>query len=173
MPRPLIAADAASPATTNAAVVYEPDMTNWPASMPVSNWASALASHATAAAGSPITAVPWPVPTVVSFTTRVAVVSGSDGACEIGTHSPSTTASELALSAIVSASVMRQLAIRLSTISSAGATASVAAMTSSAVTPGPRSGARIRNATSGSTRGAQNAVTGTAAPLGSTMLSRM
>jgi hypothetical protein len=65
--------------------VYEPDMTNWPASMPVSNWASALANHATAAAGWSITAVPWPLPTVVSFITRVAVVSGSDGACEIGT----------------------------------------------------------------------------------------
>ena len=113
------------------------------------------------------------MPTTVSFTTSVAVVSGSGGRLRIGTHSPNTTAPELALSAIVSASVMRQSAIRLSTISNAGATASVAAITSSTVTPGPRSGARSRNATSGSTRGAQKAVTGTSAPLGSTMLSRM
>ena len=34
-PIPLIVADARSPATTNDAVVYEPDITNWPASMPV------------------------------------------------------------------------------------------------------------------------------------------
>ena len=45
------------------------------------------------------------------------------------------------MSAIVSASVMRQSAIRLSTISNAAATASVAASTSSTVTPGPCSGA--------------------------------
>jgi hypothetical protein len=98
-------------------------------------------------------------------------VSGSGGTSEIGTHGPSTTAPELALSATVSANVIRQSAIRLSTISSAVATAVVAASTSATVTPGPRRGARSRKATSGSTRGAQNFARGTEPPSGTTMRS--
>ncbi|MEU5592989.1 hypothetical protein [Streptomyces sp. NPDC020298] len=76
----------------------------------------------------------------------------------VATRSPSTTRStrtELALSATVSTSVIFQSRIRLSTISTAGATASVAPSTSSTVTPGPRSGSARRKQISGSMRGAQ------------------
>ena len=58
VPSPSMVADAASPACTNAAVVNEPDMMNWPATISVPNGTSALASQATAAAGSPSTAEP-------------------------------------------------------------------------------------------------------------------
>jgi hypothetical protein len=57
-----------------------------------------------------------------------------------GSHGPITTPAELALSAIVSANVIFQSAIRLSMISIDGATTSVAAKTSSMVIPGPTNG---------------------------------
>ncbi len=69
---------------------------------------------------------------------------------------PSTTWPEEALSAMVSTMPIRQSAMRLSITSSAGATASVAARTSSIVRAAPASGARSLKAISASTRGARN-----------------
>jgi hypothetical protein len=58
-----------------------------------------------------------------------------------------------ALSAIVSTNLMRQSAMRLATISTPSAQASVAATTSSVVVFAEDNSSRIRNATSPSIRG--------------------
>ena len=82
------------------------------------------------------------------------------------TAGPSTMPPLLARSAMVSASLIFQSAIRLSTISSAATAPLTAAATSSAVQSGPRRSSRSTRAISASTRGAMKSAARSTAPSG-------
>ena len=159
------------PAATSTARHKAPGMIMLPAARVWPNSASLLASHATGSAGWPSTAAPTPFSTAVPFFSSVMPTFARSHAAGEDFSAPSTTRADDALSAIVSASVIFQSRIRVSMISSAGVTYSAAAITSSRVTPGPRSSRDSTNAISGSTRGSISELTRHSPPLARTMSS--
>ena len=128
-----------------------------------------LASQATAVAGWPSTAALTPV-SVMSPLSHSTAGTIRESRASRGTGSPRTNAFDEALSAIVSTMPMRQSAMRLSMISTAGRNAAVAASTSSTVQSGPLNGAPRTNATSTSTRGRMHDPTPIVPPLGTSIV---
>ena len=112
-----------SPAATGTIRVHEPGMITCPGSSVTPNWATLLASQATAMTGLPSTAPLQPVSTISPFLRSVAPMQCrvDVGRRRVG-RPPSTSAADEALSAMVSWILIFQSGTRESTISMDGST---------------------------------------------------
>src|SRR6478752_5518072 len=160
LPSPANVAVKVSPAATADMAQTAPGSTTWPASRVTPRAPTVLASQTRELTGEPRTAPPAPVPTTSPLRWKVAPARRRSTAPTSVGVDPSTTAPELALSAMVSNRRIFQSWIRLSTISRAGSTKSTARSASCTVTPGPLSGFFSTKAISGSMRGWTNRSTG-------------
>jgi hypothetical protein len=131
------------------------------------------ASHSTASTGSPRQAAPVPL-LIVAPESSASVISTPrrSRSPSLVVVSPSTNSPLDALSATVSANVMSQPAIRLSTISSAGTTSSTAARTVPASRSAASRSADRTNAISASILGCISRVESTTAPAATRMSSK-
>ena len=152
----------------------EPERMTFPGSMLTPNSWSLLASQATALIGLPMTACADPDSIVSPLMSSDALTLRTSMSVSVIGRPPSTTSPHAAASEMLSTSIFLPRPLyRLSTISSAGSTKSVARITSAALTEGPRSGPLSTNANSTSTSGRFIFERLTLLPSGTNQLSNM